>query len=334
MGFGGGSKPKAPELKIPTSPFSTLQDVSFDSPFATASSEIVPLYKGARTNVINTESQLNQPLQQAAESAQQGFGAGLSYLAADPSQRFADISGGRDLYYNVMADQLASAEKKALGRAALQGQSRGLSNSTTQGAAIAGIMDDSLKREREAQLAAFNLGQQTATNQVGTTLGAISGLNNLTTPLGNLVSGQLIQGRQFGDNYARAKAQAEYQAKLVQYQQDMQDYQQNRGFGGSIGSLIGAGLAIGAAPFTGGASLSLLPAATSLGGGIGSFATGGTPSQVGNILSPGLGSLGSLGSTFGGTSVNAAPATGVEITPFSPTANFLQQNNAMGGGFY
>jgi len=323
MGFGGGSKPKAPELKIASSPFSTLGEVNFDSPFASSMSEIVPFYKGARSNRINTTTQLSEPLQQAAESAQQGFGAGLSYLAADPSQRFADISGGRDLYYNVLADQLASAENKALGRAALQGQSRGLSNSTTQGAAIAGIMDDSLKREREAQLAAFNLGQQTATNQVGTTLGAISGINNLATPLGQLVSGQLIQGRQFGDNFAMQKAQAEYQAKLNQYQQEMQDYNNRLSSIGNIASLGGffplGGMVTGAAM----GSPEIMGMAGQQYGELG-----------GNLIGAALGTggfggggLGSLGSTFGGTNVSASGGN----MGFSPTANFLARDN---GGFY
>lgn len=330
MSFGRGSKPEAPELKIPSSPFSRLNVVDFNSPFAGSRSEINRSPIGKKSNRIETNTELSQPLQQAAQSAQQGFGAGLSYLAADPSQRFAEISGGQDLYYNVLADQLASAEKKALSRAAVQGQSRGLSDSTTQGAAIAGIMDDSLKREREAQLAAFNLGQQTATNQVGTNLGAISGLNSLAMPLGQLASSQLIQGRQFGDQYAANKAQAEYQAAMAQYQQDLKDYNSKAGWGGSLGSLAGAALAIGAAPFTGGASLAFLPAAASLGGGIGSFATGGSPQGVGNILGPGLGSLGSLGSSFGGTSVSAAPSGGMG---FSPTSNMLSSQGLMGGSF-
>lgn len=318
MGF-GGSKPKAPKFKAPSSPFSTLQDVSFDSPFASSSSEIVPMYKGARTNVINTQSQLNQPLQQAAESAQQGFGAGLSYLAADPSQRFADISGGRDLYYNVLSDQLRSAENKALGRAALQGQSRGLSNSTTQGAAIAGIMDDSLKREREAQLAAFNLGQQTATNQVGTTLGAISGLNNLTTPLGQLVSGQLIQGRQFGDNYAMNKAQAEYQAKMAQYQQELQDRQNRLGAIGQFASLGGLFPLGGAITGLATGSPEILGMAGQQYGQLGSNLIG---AALGTGGFGGGGGLSSLGSTFGGTNVNATTPS------FSPTNQFLQNSGA------
>lgn len=313
MGFGGGSKPKAPELKIPASPFSTLGEVNFASPFASSQSEIVPFYKGARSNRINTTTQLTPELQQAAGSAQQGFGAGLSYLAQDPSQRMADISGGRDLYYNVLADQLASAENKALGRARLFGQSRGLSDSTTQGAAVAGILDDSLKREREAQLAAFNLGQQTATNQVGTTLGAISGLNNLATPLGQLVSGQLIQGRQFGDQYAQRKAQAEYEAAYRQYQQELQQYQQRQaGWGQAIGMLTG--------PIGGGIYSGITGDPTALNTGVN------TAFKVAGAALPfftgGTGGLSSLGSTFGGTNVTASTPS------FSPTNQFLQQSGA------
>ena len=313
MGFGGGSKPKAPELKIPASPFSTLGEVNFASPFASSQSEIVPFYKGARSNRINTTTQLTPELQQAAGSAQQGFGAGLEYLAQNPSQRMADISGGRDLYYNVLADQLASAENKALGRARVFGQTRGLSDSTTQGAAVAGVLDDSLKREREAQLAAFNLGQQTASNQVGTTLGAISGLNNLSTPLGQLVSGQLIQGRQFGDQYAQQKATAEYEAAYRQYQQELQQYNQNKaGWGQAIGLLS----PLGAAPIY--SAITGDPTALQVGAKTYQNVMG---SAV-PMLMGGGGGLSSLGSTFGGTNVNATTPS------FSPTNQFLQSSGA------
>lgn len=239
MGFGGS--PKQPELNIPASPFSRLAKTTFDGPFAQVTSNLVKARPGSKAMRLANTARLSQPLQQAANSAQEGFGAGLAYLAEDPSTRFASIAGGNDLYYNVLADQMRSAETAALGRAALQGQSRGLSDSTTQGTAIAKIMDDRLKRERESQLAAFNLGQNTATNQVGTTLGAISGLNALTTPIAQFTGGQLMQGRQFGDNFAMQKAQAEYQAQMAAYQQALAN---QSGWGTAIGSLSPLGGAI------------------------------------------------------------------------------------------
>lgn len=84
---------------------------------------------------------------------------------------------------------------------------------------------------------------------------------------------------------------------------------------GSIGSLAGMGLALGAAPFTGGASLALIPAAGAMGGGIGglfdkSGSGGGGGGGGGTDLSAlmSLFSRGNTANTMFGTNTPIAPA--------------------------
>jgi hypothetical protein len=68
---------------------------------------------------------------------------------------------------------------------------------------------------------------------------------------------------------------AQYQSAMNQYNAAMQDWQNQQNQAGaqagSIGSLSGMGLALALAPFTGGASLAFIPAASSLGGTVGSM---------------------------------------------------------------
>lgn len=308
MGFGGGGK-KPPKLKIPASPFSTLLRTDISGPFATARSRIKRISPQTRATEVVTTSGLTPELQGAAASAQRGLAGSLGYLEQDPSQRFQSITGGSDIYYNALADQLRRQEELALGRAAAFGQSRGLANSTLQGSALAEIFDDRLKRERDAQLAAFNLGTQMATQNVGTNLGAISGLNNLVSPLAQLASSQVIQGRQFGDQFAAQKARAEYQSDLNRFNFDQQ---RRSGFGRAIGSLTGP---IGGAIYSG---ITGDPAALNAGVGVFSNVLGAALPFFAGGLGGGLPSLGAV----------SAPAPG-----FSPTAQALSSRGFQGSNF-
>lgn len=335
MSFGKPKKP--PTQKTPASPFSTLEQTSYQSPFATGRSDLAPVVIGGKTyNELNTTTELTPQLQQSANTAQTGFGSGLDYLSQSPDQRFQSITSGNDLYYNVLADQLAQAQNMQLARAGMQGQSRGLQNSTTTGAAQAGILNDALRRERENQLASYNFGTQQATNQVGTNLGAMQGIQALSAPAAQMAAQQMMQGRQFGDQYAMQKAQADYQSAMAQYQQQ----QASAGWGSGIGSAIGAGLSLAAAPFTGGASLSYLPAAAALGGTVGSFGTGGTG---GNSLGSAIGALSSYAPqqqaqgmvqaqplNMGGWQGYSTPYTGNIPDAFLPKNTQMLGN----GGFY
>jgi len=223
MGFGGSSPP---EYKAPTTYLGNMRQVRSDNPFAYTQSTFShargangKTLRGPNSIALSTVTRPKEFIQQGIDTAGNVMNQNLSYLQQDPNQRFASITGGNDLYYNVLADQLASAERQALGRAKLFGQSRGLTNSTTQGAAVGKIMDDSLKREREAQLAAFNLGQQTATGNVGTGLGVLSGINNIISPQATQTASMLGNLRTTGEQINQENAMREYQSAMAQYQQ-------------------------------------------------------------------------------------------------------------------
>lgn len=325
MSFGGSSKP--PEYKAPTTYLGRLGRVESTSPFADSRTAFLNIPGAKAKNNIRmvTSSRPTPLLKEGINLGGNLMNANLGYLNQTPDQRFASITGGNDLYYNVLADQLASAEQKALGRAAVQGQSRGMSNSTTQGAAIANIMDDRLKREREAQLAAFNLGQQTATGNVSTGLGVLSGINNIVTPQAQATAAQLGQLRSVGEQINMQNAQREYESAMARYQAD----QVNSGWGGSIGSLAGSALGLGLAPFTGGASLKAIPVLSGFGGGIGSIATGGlgsASSGLGNIAGSTAGAIAGLPTSWFSSS---APSS-----VYAPIGGQLAQPIPTFGGFY
>jgi hypothetical protein len=307
-------KKKPPQPKIPTSPFSSLTNTSVASPFATGSSSLTTA--GGKTS-LDSSSILAPQLQTAATTAMGGFNSGLDYINQNPQQRFDSITSGNDLYYNVLADQLSKAQDTALARAQITGRSRGLENSNTTGAAMGSIYNDALRREREAQLASYNFGTQQATNQTATNLGAIKGLNELSSPLASLAGSQLMQGRMAGDQYARDKAMAEYQAQLQAYQLQ----QQNSGWGSGLGSILGAGIGLA----TGGAGSALIPLLGGIGGGIGGLATGGNGA---NSFSSAIGPLSQLG--FGGFNGFGGASQG--FVPMGPPSYFANTGGLAGGG--
>lgn len=220
----GGSKP--PEYQAPNTYTNRLKQSYVENPFARTESVFQTALNSEGKPIKSTNNVALRTTTKPSEALQQGINLGgnvinrnLEYLQQAPDQRFASITGGNDLYYNVLADQLSKAQEQALGRARVAGQSRGLTNSTTQGAAIASIQNDALRRERENQLAAFNLGQTTATGNVGTGLGVLSGIGNIINPMQSQNLSTLANLRSQGDQIAMQQAQAKYQSDMARFQQ-------------------------------------------------------------------------------------------------------------------
>jgi hypothetical protein len=276
---------KTPKFNAPQNPYGKLTVVRSDNPFVNTASKLQKVGKNYRQD---TTSQLAPDLQQARDTSGAGLNTNLQYLQQDPTQRMATITGGGDLYYNALQGQLNRAEQQATGRSQLAARSRGLTNSTTQGTALAQIANDRLQRDREAMLGAFGLGQNTATQNVGTNQGVLGSLYNMVQPMTQQTSSQLMQGRQFGDQMALNIAQQQYAA----------DKAAADAKNAMIGNIIKAGLSVGLAPFTGGASLTGL---TSLNMG-GSGGGGGGQSSGMNF---------SLPSWLGGTPAMAPSASGI-----------------------
>lgn len=250
---------KAPDFKAPQNPYGKLTLVRSDNPFVNTVSKLQKVGKNYRQD---TTSQLAPDLQKARDTSGAGLNTNLQYLQQDPTQRMASITGGNDLYYNALQGQLNKAEDQATGRSQLAARTRGLTNSTTQGTALAQIANDRLQRDREAMLGAFGLGQNTATQNVGTNQGVLGSLYSMVQPMTQQTSSQLMQGRQFGDQMNMQIAQAQYQAEAAQAAQK----------NAMIGNLIKAGVSVGLAPFTGGMSLGGLSSLSGGGGGGSSMA--------------------------------------------------------------
>ena len=281
---------KTPKFNAPQNPYGKLTLVRSDNPFVNTVSKLQKVGKNYRQDTI---SQLAPDLQQARDTSGAGLNTNLQYLQQDPTQRMATITGGGDLYYNALQGQLDRAEQQATGRSQLAARSRGLTNSTTQGTALAQIANDRLQRDREAMLGAFGLGQNTATQNVGTNQGVLGSLYSMVQPMTQQTSSQLMQGRQFGDQMALNIAQQQYAA----------DKAAADAKNAMIGNIIKAGLSVGLAPFTGGASLtgltslnmggggggspSFAPSQSSPGNFVGNYGQVLNPSQMGNYLSQG-----------------------------------------------
>lgn len=274
----------APDFKAPQNPYGKLTVVRSDNPFTNTVSKLQKVGKNYRQDTV---SELAPDLQQARDTSGAGLNTNLQYLQQDPTQRMDSITGGSDLYYNALQGQLNKAEQQATGRSQIAAQTRGLTNSTTQGTALAQIANDRLQRDREAMLGAFGLGQNTATQNVGTNQGVLGSLYSMVQPMTQQTSSQLMQGRQFGDQMAMSIAQNEYAA----------DKAKADAKNAMIGNLVKAGISVGLAPFTGGASLSGL---TSLNFG-GSGGGGGQSSPM----------KFSLPSWLGGTPSMAPSASGI-----------------------
>lgn len=249
----------APDFKAPQNPYGKLTLVRSDNPFVNTVSKLQKVGKNYRQD---TTSQLAPDLQQARDTSGLGLNTNLQYLQQDPDQRFASITGGNDLYYNALQGQLDRAERQATGRSQIAAGNRGMTNSTTQGAALAQIANDRLQRDREAMLGAFGLGQNTATQNVGTNQGVLGSLYSMVQPMTQQTSSQLQSGRLAGDQMALQIAQQEYAAEKAKA--DAKN--------AMIGNIIKAGVSVGLAPFTGGASLTGLTSLSGGGGGGGSMA--------------------------------------------------------------
>jgi hypothetical protein len=172
------------------------------------------------------------------------------------------------------------------GRSLVDSYGTGTGNSTTAGAAQGMIMNDAILRGNQNLLSAIDFSNQTGRANLGANLDTMGSIANLLYPMGAAANANLMTALGSRDNFAMANAQAENAANL-QYSQAMQAYNQQKQSG--LGSLIGGGIGLLAAPFTGGMSLG--KTAQSLGsvlGGSPSFGGGLMPTaQSGGYFNPG-----------------------------------------------
>lgn len=296
--YKGPPEPKKAKVQATPSQYSGVTNSSFSGPFGSGTSTL-----NKATNSIDATATLSPELQNSANLAQSGLTNNLAYINRNPEQQVNFATSGQDPYYNVLAEQANQAFDSNLGRLRLQAFKGGGLNSTAAGGAYGNLAHNKNLYDNQILLNALQYGNQNALQGAQANLGAIGGLAQLVYPLQSAANAQLNTALQSKDRADAATVAARNQAE-ANYAQAMNEYSatKNAGMGSGIGSMVGAGLAIGAAPFTGGASLALLPAAMSLGGKAGGMIQG-QPTQYSNNSSnayiPNFGSGGGFSNPLG-----------------------------------
>lgn len=287
MAYKGGKKPKKATVTPTRSAFDGVDSASFSSDFGTGLSGFKVNPDG--TKAIETSASLNPGLQGVATTATGGLQNNLSYLNQDPNQRVGFLTSGQDPLYNVLQENLRRTTDNNLGRARLTAFGTGNQNSTAGGAALGQILNNDALNQQQNLYQALQYGNQTATGNANTNLGTLGGLANLVYPLASTSNSNLLTAKQ-DQSQALAATAAARNAAEQQYISALNNYNstKNAGMGSGIGSLIGGGLALAAAPFTGGASLSFLGPAMAMGGAAGGLAQGGSgPVSMGSFAPSG-----------------------------------------------
>lgn len=307
--FKGPEKPKKAKVVSTPSGYAGVQSGEFSTAFGSGKSALVddPNKKGSK--IFQTSATLAPQLAAIGNTAMTGAQDNLNYLQRSPEEQVGWLTSGNDPFYNVMAERARQAQLEAVGRQRVNAQMGGLNNSTTFGSALGRIANEDMLRQNQMLLAALEYGNNNARTNGQFNLSTISGLNGLMTPYGAAAASQLQTAKSSQDQAAAATAAAQNQAELAQAQAMNQYNASKPGTNwGSVGGLIGGGLALAAAPFTGGASLSFLPAAMGAG------------SMAGGLFGGGGGGGGSYGAIPGYGGGGGAPSNPVGG---STDANYL-----------
>jgi hypothetical protein len=233
------SKPKEVKAATYESAFSPITNTSFSSDFGTGTSSV-----DTGSGTQKTTSTLSAPLQGIAGQATSGLGQNLHFLQQDPSQQFGEIASGNNPLYNTMAEQNKRLTDQTLGRAELDAQGTGNTNSTTLGSELGRIHNDDLFRQNANMANAWTLGNQNSQANAGINQGVLTALANLSYPLGAAANTNLQtamaakdQAGQFNATQQQAAAVQNLQTQLLRQQQ--QAAQQGALFN-TLGTLGGA----------------------------------------------------------------------------------------------
>lgn len=233
-----GSKPQRQKVYDTKSTYGGLNQATFDGPFGSGTSSISAKDPATGQRQINTSMSLAPQLQQAGDTAMTGLNSNLGYLQRDPNEQVSYLRSGQDPLYNVLNEQSQRSYDTNLGRLKLDAMRTGASNSTAAGAAYGKMMTDKNLLDNQNLLQTLGYGNQTATQNANTNLGAIGNLAQLAYPLGSAANAQLNTGLQAQDRAYAATAQSKNAAE-ANYQQAMNQYnaqQANQPFGGALGA--------------------------------------------------------------------------------------------------
>lgn len=247
-----GAKPAKAKVSPTVSGYQDVSGSSFNGPFGSGSSSFGAADPVTGKKQIDTSMSLSAPLQQAGNTASTGLNDNLAYLQRDPTEQVNHLTSGQDPLYNVLHEQSQRAYDQNLGRLHLDAQQAGGSNSTAAGAAYGRLMGDKGLIDNQNLYQGLSYGNQTATQNAGTNLGAIGNLAQLTYPLGSAANAQLNTAVQGQDRAQAATAQSQntaennYTASNNQYNQ-----QKQAALWSAIGGTLSGGLAGGLSAYGG-----------------------------------------------------------------------------------
>jgi hypothetical protein len=178
--YKGPPKPKKPTVRPTVSSFGNMNEAGFDSPFGSGTSTLEPYKytdpvtgKVSTKNRITTQTHLTPGLQESADIAEGGLSSNLGYINRNPQEQVAYATGGQDPVYNVLHEQANQAFDNNLGRMRLDAFKGGGLNSTAAGAAYGNLAQQKNLYDNQILQSALAFGNQQATQNVGTNLGAI-----------------------------------------------------------------------------------------------------------------------------------------------------------------
>lgn len=221
-----GKKPERQKVYDTKSTYGGLNEATFSGPFGSATSSISAKDPATGQRTMDTNMSLAPQLQQAGDTAMGGLNNNLGFINRDPNEQVSYLKGGQDPLYNVLKQQTQDTYDTNMGRLRLDAQKAGAGNSTAAGAAYGKLMGDKALTDNQVLLQGLNYGNQTATQNAGTNLGAIGNLAQLAYPLGSAANAQLNTGLQSQDRAFAATASAQNQAEAA-YTQQMNQYRAN-----------------------------------------------------------------------------------------------------------
>lgn len=230
--YKGGEKPKRQNVYSTPTEYDNVTSSSFGGPFGSGSST---LNKG--TGSIDSTATLSPELQNSANLAQSGLTSNLGYINRNPQEQVNFATGGQDPYYNVLAEQAKQSFDNNLGQLRLQAFKGGGLNSTAAGAAYGNLAYNKNLYDNQILQSALQYGNQQATQNANTNLGAIGGLAQLVYPLESAANAQLNTSLQANDRADATTTQAKNAAE-AQYHQAMAQYEAQKAsqpFGGALG---------------------------------------------------------------------------------------------------
>ncbi len=203
-------------------------------------------------NSLTSSATPSSALAGVQDATLSGLESNLTALGQSPTQQLQDLQAGNNTFFNLADEINRRSAETALSQAQARFSANGLENSSVRGAFEGQIANDAILRDLATQQSSIQ-----TQNALAGTNAQIGG--GILGTIGNLLSVPL----QVANNNLNTALRDQTAASIANAQI------QSQGQTSVLGSLLsGAGTLAGiaAAPFTGGASLALAPAATSVTG--------------------------------------------------------------------